>query len=246
MKKWTEIPDIDLFSDGGAEPNPGKGGFGIILSYKGKSKEFFKGYELTTNNRMELMGVIYGLEQLKTKSNVQVYTDSRYVVDGIEKGWAERWKQNNWKRKKNKKALNYDLWERLLIVISVHNVYFNWVKGHAGHPENERCDHLANLGINSQELLIDDGYVTNEEVHENQDSTNNIKNSISKIIVKREGDCCKKCNTPVIKKSPKKKKIKSNQTYYYEYYLFCPSCKTMYMVEDGKREIHNENNLFEQ
>ena len=95
MATSIEIPNIKLYSDGGAKPNPGKGGFGVILSHKGIEKEFLKGYKLTTNNRMELMGVIFGLEQLKVKSNVQVFTDSKYVVDGIEKGWAKNWKAND-------------------------------------------------------------------------------------------------------------------------------------------------------
>lgn len=99
-KIWTDMPDIELYTDGGAEPNPGKGGFGIILSYKGKRKEFFRGYQFTTNNRMELMGVIFGLEQLKTKSNVQAFTDSKYVINGITKGSAEQWKRNGWKETK--------------------------------------------------------------------------------------------------------------------------------------------------
>tara|TARA_R110002033_G_scaffold171040_2_gene215394 strand:+ start:2510 stop:3247 length:738 start_codon:yes stop_codon:yes gene_type:complete len=245
MKEWTEIPDIELFSDGGAEPNPGKGGFGVILSYKGKQKEFFKGYELTTNNRMELMGVIFGLEQLKTKSNVQVFTDSKYVINGITKGWAEKWKKNGWKRKKNVPAINSDLWDRLLNAISEHNVEFNWVKGHSGHIENERCDTLANNGINSHELIEDVGYEPKEVDNEQSSSTNTTFTKKSKVKIENVGDECRKCGEPVIKKSPKKKKIKANQSYYFEYYLFCPSCKTMYMTEDGKREIINENKLFE-
>jgi hypothetical protein len=100
--EWAEIPEINLYSDGGAEPNPGKGGFGVIMSYQGIKREFSQGYELTTNNRMELMGVIYGLERLKTKSVVNVFTDSRYVIDGIEKGWAEKWKPKNWFRTRMK------------------------------------------------------------------------------------------------------------------------------------------------
>src|SRR6478736_3551787 len=98
LMNWEDIPEIDLYSDGGAEPNPGKGGFGVIMSYKSNIREFSEGYELTTNNRMELMGVICGLERLKTKSLVNVFTDSQYVVHGIEKGWAERWKSKNWFR----------------------------------------------------------------------------------------------------------------------------------------------------
>ncbi|MGC4038429.1 MAG: ribonuclease HI [Chitinophagaceae bacterium] len=159
---WNDIPEIDLFSDGGAEPNPGKGGFAIILSYKGNKKEFSQGYRLTTNNRMELMGVIYGLGRLKTKSIVNVYSDSRYVIDGITKGWAEKWKANNWYRTKTEKAVNYDLWQILLDLISnQQSVKFNWIRGHAGHPENERCDELARIASNSASLLGDTVYEEN-------------------------------------------------------------------------------------
>src|SRR6185369_10534521 len=160
--KWDELPEIDLYSDGGAEPNPGKGGFGIIMSYKGTKKEFSQGFRLTTNNRMELMGVIHGLERLKTKSIVNVYSDSRYVVDGIKKGWAEKWKSNNWYRTKTEKAINCDLWGRLLAVISTHQeVKFNWIRGHFGHSENERCDELAIMALNSDHLIEDTVYEEN-------------------------------------------------------------------------------------
>ncbi|MFH6770274.1 ribonuclease HI [Gaetbulibacter aquiaggeris] len=227
MQKWEEIPNIELFSDGGAEPNPGKGGFGVILSYKGRTKEFSQGYELTTNNRMELMAVIFGLEKIKTKAKVTVYSDSKYVVDGIVKGWAVNWERNNWIRKKGNLVLNRDLWERLLDFIDKHEVTFKWVKGHDGHIENEQCDVLANQGINSEHKIEDEGYLEYLE---------NIEYYQEQKIVK-EGDLCRKCNTSVIKKTPKNKKIKQNQTYYYEYYLLCPTCKTMYMVEEAKREV---------
>ncbi len=245
MKEWTKIPNIELFSDGGASPNPGKGGFGVILSYKGIQKEFFRGYKLTTNNRMELMGVIFGLEKLKTKSNVQVFTDSKYVIDGITKGWAEKWRKNNWIRKKDTKAINSDLWERLLNVISKHNVQFNWIKGHSGHIKNERCDILATNAINSNKLLDDLGYEPNETDLSKKTRKENNCNYRSNCKIEKEGDLCRKCGNPVIKKIPKRKKRKKNQTYYFEYYLFCPFCKTMYMTEDGKREIIAENSLFD-
>ncbi len=196
---------------------------------------------------MELMGVIFGLERLKTESNVQVFTDSKYVIDGITKGWAEKWKKNEWKRNKNSPAINSDLWDRLLNAISKHNVEFNWVKGHAGHRENERCDTLANIGLNSEELIEDVGYEP-KEIYNIQNSPANksfTKTKKSKIKIENVGDECRKCGELVIKKTPKKKKIKPDQSYYFEYYLFCPSCKTMYMTEDGKREIVNENKLFE-
>lgn len=227
-------PHIDLFTDGGAEPNPGNGGFGVILSYKGRQKEFFAGYELTTNNRMELMAVIIGLEKINTKAKVAVYSDSKYVVDGIAKGWAVNWKKNNWIKKKGNLVLNKDLWERLLNVIDKHEVEFNWVKGHAGHIENERCDFLANQGINLEDKIKDEGYL---------DYLKNVEDYLEKKLEK-EGDFCRKCNTPTIKKTPKKRKIKKNQNYYFEYYLYCLNCKAMYMVEDAKREVSDENTLF--
>lgn len=227
-----EIPEIELFTDGGAEPNPGIGGFGAILKHKGRQKEFFVGYELTTNNRMELMAVIFGLEKIKTKAKITIYSDSKYVVDSIEKGWALAWKSNNWIRKKGNLVLNKDLWERLLNIIDDHEVMFKWVKGHAGHLENERCDFLANQGINSENKIKDEGYLH---------YLKHIEDYKEKSIDK-EGDLCRKCHTPTVKKIPKKRKIKKN--YYYEYYLFCPNCNAMYMVESAKREIPDTNTLF--
>ncbi|MAP55113.1 MAG: ribonuclease HI [Altibacter sp.] len=230
MKDWNNEPEISLYTDGGAEPNPGNGGFGVILTYKGISKEFYQGFELTTNNRMELMGIIFGLEKLKTTSVVDVFSDSRYVIDAIEKGWAEKWRANNWMRTKKEKAMNSDLWERLLTILEKHTVHFHWVKGHSGHPENERCDALATLALQGDNLKEDAGYEANNVV---------LKEAKEKALRKIEeaGTPCRKCDTPVIKKTPKKRKVKDKQSYYYEYYMYCPNCKTMYMVEDAKREI---------
>ncbi|WP_458625995.1 ribonuclease HI [Winogradskyella sp. PC D3.3] len=228
------LPEIELFTDGGAEPNPGKGGFGTILKHKGRQKEFFGGYEFTTNNRMELMAVIFGLEQINTKAKVTVYSDSKYVVDGIEKGWALTWKKNNWIRKKGNLVLNKDLWERLLSVIEKHEVTFNWVKGHAGHIENERCDFLANKGIHSDNKVNDEGYL---------DYLEHIEDYKEKSIEK-EGDLCRKCQTPTVKKVPKKRKFNKNKSYYFEYYLYCNNCKAMYMVEEAKREVPKNDGLF--
>lgn len=244
--EWIEIPEVNLYSDGGAEPNPGNGGYGVIMSYKGIKREFSQGYELTTNNRMELMGVIFGLERLKTKSVVNVFTDSRYVIDGIEKGWAERWKSKNGYRTRTKKAINYDLWDKLLTLISAHQkVVFNWVKGHAGHLENERCDELALAALRGKTLLVDTGYKPAQLQCDEIIEEDYIQASVRKIKITAEGDCCRKCGTSVIKKPTKKKVAKPGQTYYYEYFLLCPSCKTMYLLEDAKREITNhDSNLF--
>ncbi len=137
------MKQVTIYSDGACSGNPGPGGYGVILSCNGVTKELSGGFRRTTNNRMELMGAIAGLEALKEPCNVTMVTDSRYVVDGIEKGWARGWKAKGWMRNRKEPALNPDLWDRLLTAIEKHSVRFFWVRGHAGHPENERCDALA-------------------------------------------------------------------------------------------------------
>jgi len=134
---------VELYTDGACSGNPGPGGYGAILSYNGREKELVGGEEMTTNNRMELTAVIVGLEALKEPCNVTVYSDSKYVVDAMNQGWAEKWHDNNWMRNSKEPALNPDLWEQLLGLSMEHDVTFVWVKGHAGHPQNERCDKLA-------------------------------------------------------------------------------------------------------
>jgi ribonuclease HI len=147
---------IQLYSDGACSGNPGPGGYGVILKYNEHEKEFSAGYKLTTNNRMELMAIIVGLESLKEKCKVDVFSDSKYIVDAVNQGWALKWEANNWKRNKKEMAKNIDLWVRLLDLLEKHDVSMNWVKGHAGHPENERCDELA-VAASASPTLIDDG-----------------------------------------------------------------------------------------
>ena len=139
MEKKT----VYIFSDGACSGNPGPGGYGVILRYGDKERELSGGEAPTTNNRMELMGAITGLEALKYPCRVILQTDSKYVVDGITKGWAESWRKRGWVKSDKKPALNPDLWGRLLDLLKVHDVEFTWIKGHAGHEENERCDRLA-------------------------------------------------------------------------------------------------------
>lgn len=136
---------VYIFSDGACSGNPGPGGYGVILRCDGREKELSGGEAHTTNNRMELMGVITGLEALKMPCRVILQTDSKYVVDSVTKGWAKGWRKNGWVKSDKKPALNSDLWERLLNLLEIHEVTFNWIKGHAGHEENERCDRLAVL-----------------------------------------------------------------------------------------------------
>ena len=137
MKKVT------LYTDGACSGNPGAGGYAAILLYGEKTKEISGGEAQTTNNRMELSAMIAGLEALKEPCEVTLYTDSKYVADGIDKGWAVSWKIRGWKKADNKPALNPDLWERLLTLLEKHSVKIVWVKGHDGHEYNERCDTLA-------------------------------------------------------------------------------------------------------
>jgi len=134
---------IKLFTDGACSGNPGPGGYGAILKYGDHTKELSGGFRNTTNNRMELMAVIAGLSQLKEPCQVSVVTDSRYVVDAIQRGWVNRWASNGWMRNKKEKASNVDLWKKLLALLRKHDVTFTWIRGHTGHPENERCDQLA-------------------------------------------------------------------------------------------------------
>jgi len=137
------LKKVELFCDGACSGNPGEGGWGTILRYRGHEKELSGGEMQTTNNRMELTAVIRGLSSLKEKCEVTVCTDSRYVVDGISLGWARSWRANGWRKKDRKPALNPDLWGELLDLLDKHEVTFVWIKGHDGHPENERYDKLA-------------------------------------------------------------------------------------------------------
>ncbi|MCL2632962.1 MAG: ribonuclease HI [Oscillospiraceae bacterium] len=139
----AETKTVYIFTDGACSGNPGPGGWGAILRYGEKEAEFSGGEPHTTNNRMELLGVINALEKLNRPCKVVVQTDSKYIVDSVTKGWAASWRRNNWVKSDKKPALNADLWERLLDLCETHEVSFNWIKGHAGHEENERCDKLA-------------------------------------------------------------------------------------------------------
>lgn len=156
------LKTVDLYTDGACSGNPGPGGYGLVLKYNGHEKEISCGYRLTTNNRMEIMAVIRGLSMLKETCNVNIYSDSKYVIDAITQGWVYKWEANCWMRNKKDKAINVDLWEQLLVLLDEHNVEFHWVKGHAGHPENERCDKLAVSAYSSEDLIEDEGYIPEE------------------------------------------------------------------------------------
>ena len=137
------LKEVTIYTDGACSGNPGPGGYGVVLLYQGHRKELSAGFKDTTNNRMEILAAIKGLESLKEKCRVTLYTDSQYLVHAMETNWAQKWRANGWMRNKKEPALNADLWARLLKLCEFHEIKFVWVKGHAGNPENERCDQLA-------------------------------------------------------------------------------------------------------
>ncbi len=149
---------VIIYTDGACLGNPGPGGYGVVLLHGAHRKELSGGFAETTNNRMELLACIRGLEALKYPCQVDLYSDSRYVVDGIDKGWAARWQRNNWMRNKSDPAVNADLWQRLLELTARHRVTFHWVRGHAGTVENETCDRLATGAARGKNLPEDAGY----------------------------------------------------------------------------------------
>ena len=148
--------DVHLYTDGAAKGNPGPGGYGVVMEWVGKpyQKEFYEGFRLTTNNRMELLAVIVGLEKLKNSAtSVLVISDSKYVVDSVAKGWVFGWEKKGFMGKKNP-----DLWQRFLKIYRQHKVDFKWIKGHNNHPQNERCDLLAVMGCSLPHLSVDAFY----------------------------------------------------------------------------------------
>lgn len=154
---------VTIYTDGAARGNPeGPGGYGALLQYidpQGNlhQREYSAGYQKTTNNRMELMGVITGLEALNRPCQVTVVSDSKYVTDAFNQNWIGSWLKNGWKTSTKKPVKNVELWKRLLKAMEPHQVEFRWIKGHDGHPENERCDVLATTAADGEELLVDDG-----------------------------------------------------------------------------------------
>lgn len=150
--------EVVIYTDGGCIGNPGLGGYGVVLCYNNHEKQLSGGFRLTTNNRMEIMAAIMGLEALKFPCSVTLYSDSRYLVDAMTNRWVHRWKANGWWRTKKERAINVDLWDKLLTLCDRHTVKFTWLKGHAGHQWHERCDRLSKDAASRENLPVDDGY----------------------------------------------------------------------------------------
>lgn len=157
------MTSVTIYTDGSSRGNPGPGGYGAVLEYTDSggtlhTKEMSAGYRLTTNNRMELMGVISALRALNRPCSVDLYTDSKYIVDAVNLHWLDGWVRRGWKRGKNERVKNVDLWQQVRELTAMHQVKFIWVKGHNGHPQNERCDQLATAAADGDHLLEDTGY----------------------------------------------------------------------------------------
>jgi ribonuclease HI len=225
------LKHVVIYTDGACDGNPGHGGYGVVLMYGGRRKELSGGFQRTTNNRMEVLAAIIGLKALKECCRVMLYSDSRYLVDAMEKGWVRRWQENDWRREKGRRAANVDLWERLVALCDQHEVEFVWVKGHSGDPENERCDTLSYRALEGDDLAVDEGFEW--ELAHGRPARGKIT---------QEGQLCRNCSTPVVKKVPKRK-LKPGQKHYYDYYLYCEGCETMYMVEEAKRLLQDNTLL---
>ncbi len=217
-------PHVEIYTDGGCEPNPGAGGYGVVVLHPRKRAEASGGFRLTTNNRMEIYAAIAGLELLKQSCKVTIYSDSQYLVNAIGKGWAVGWRKRDWWRTNTERAVNIDLWTRLLPLCETHQVEFRWVKGHAGNRENERCDELSGAALRVPNLPADAGYESKPETEGRRPG------------LTQTGQPCRKCSTPVIKQAGR---IKPKHDYYYEYFLQCPNpaCMTTYQVEAARRMV---------
>jgi ribonuclease HI len=222
-------PSVEIFVDGGCEPNPGPGGYGVVLLHPKKRVEASGGFRLTTNNRMEIFAVIRGLQLLKQPCNVTLYSDSQYVVKAMTDGWVQKWKQRDWWRTNKERAVNIDLWETLLTLCETHQVRFLWVKGHAGIKENECCDQLCCAALRQPGLPPDEGYENKPEALPERPK------------VTEAGQPCWKCSTPVIQQKSRKK---PTADYYFEFYLYCPNCQATYTVQAAKRFIEKSPSLF--
>jgi ribonuclease HI len=224
----SKAKEIKIYTDGATTPNPGRGGYGIVVIDGTERTEYSGGFELTTNNRMELYSALVGLESLEAPSRVTVYSDSRYLVDGITKGWALKWESQRWYKKASERTQNPDLWKRILSEVRRHDeVKFIWIKGHSGIPENERCDELAVRATYQQALPSDVGYLEYQ------------KSGGSPYV--KEGDPCMSCGTPLVTEKKGLKKKKGKKEYYYAWYYLCPECnKKIYL---NKAKVYYKDTL---
>jgi ribonuclease HI len=227
--------EVIIYTDGGCEPNPGKGGYGVVLLRGGRRDELSEGFQRTTNNRMEILAAIKGLEALDGVCDVTLYSDSKYLINGITKGWARKWRAKGWMRTDTEKAKNADLWARMLRLVEQHKIAFVWVRGHTGNEGNERCDALATEAMGGT-LLVDEGYVPEPQAAAGAVTSKGPQGEIplSQRPTLLEGIRCKVCDGALERRIPKRKAPKPG-SYYYAYYHRCTGCERMFMPEEAKR-----------
>lgn len=252
------MKQVTVFTDGGAERSTGVGGYGVVLRFGDSQKELAQGFRHTTSNRMELLAAVIALETLKEPCKVLLHSDSRYLVDSVNTGAVFRWRQKGWNNGKEKDA---DLWERFILAYASHDVEMLWVKGHAGVADNERCDQLATQAMMAEGLLEDAGHVNANQrtpkvkkrkskkkvPHNDSPKESSGKEPCPEVDgesaapttrgknvgkPKQAGDPCRDCGRPLIRRTPKKSNAKSS--YYFEWYLYCESCKKLFHVEEAK------------
>jgi ribonuclease HI len=221
-------PRVTIYTDGGCEPNPGAGGYGVVLLHPKKRAEVKGGFRRTTNNRMEIYAAIKGLKLLKQPCVVTLYSDSKYLVDSMTLGWARNWKKRNWWRTSKERAENFDLWEKLLALCEKHEVKFEWLRGHAGDPENECCDRLSCSALREPNLPVDEGYENKPENGEGRPKP-------------KEGEPCWKCSSAVIKHE---RRPKPGQDVFHAFFLQCPKCLTTYEVDEAKTLVEKTPSML--
>ena len=232
--RLQSIKQVAIFADGGAEANHRTGGYGVVLRFGDHCRELSEGFRWTNSERMELHAAIAGLETLKRPCHVRLHSDSKYVVDAVNTGMLFRMAAKDWVCRKK----NLDLWRRFLATYLQHEVEMVWVKGHSGIDDNERCDRLASEAMGRSELQDDPGYTAKTPSTSNAVAAAALGTTATKAKakrgpkVKREGDPCRHCGTPLVRRRPTQTNPKSDQ--YYLWYLYCQSCRRIYHVEDAK------------
>ena len=241
----TPASKIEIYTDGSSSGNPGPGGWGAIIHTAGRTRELSGGYRRTTNNRMELLAAIRALESLPEAQKVDLYSDSKYLVDNVKAGRLDMWQARGWMHNKNRPVPNADLWQRLQSLLKKVPVTFHWVQGHSGHPENERANWLAVHAGQKKTLPPDKGYEKTGEKGPQQAGLFSLQAKLKQAElpktpanrkINKAGQPCRKCGTPVEKMIPQRK-WRPGQTYYYAYYFHCPNCGTNYFNDEARREI---------
>ena len=242
------LEKIEIYTDGSSSGNPGPGGWGAIIRTAGRTREISGGFRRTTNNRMELLAAIMALETLDGSLKVDLYSDSKYLVDSVKAHRPDAWQARGWMHDKTRPVPNADLWQRLQALLKKNSVAFHWVQGHSGHPENERVNLLAVQAGQKKLLPVDEGYEQaagkSQEAprqaglftppQKPKDAAFGADGSKKKITA--AGQPCRKCGTPVEKVVPQRK-WHPGQSYYYAYYFHCPYCGTNYFTDEARREI---------